>query len=53
MVYGGTGRYQWYRQGNLTWRVNTETGQACIMFATDEEQRKPRVYQHGSDNSSS
>ncbi len=47
MVFAGTGRFQVYRQGNLTWRVNTDSGQACILFATDSEWRKPRVYEHG------
>jgi hypothetical protein len=37
MVFSGTGHYQLYRQGNLTWRMNTDTGRACILFATDEE----------------
>jgi hypothetical protein len=47
MVFSGTGKYQLYRQGNLTWRVNTETGQSCIIFATDEEWKKPKVYRAG------
>ena len=47
MKFAGTGRYQLYRQGNITWRLNTDTGQTCIIFATDEEGRKPRVYRAG------
>ena len=47
MVFAGTGRYQVYRQGDLTWRLNTESGQACIIFATDSEWRKARVYYNG------
>jgi hypothetical protein len=47
MVFSGKGKYQVYRQGDITWRLNTETGEACILFATDAEWRKPRVYQHG------
>ncbi len=47
MLFTGAGRYQLYRQGNLTWRLNTETGKTCIIFATDEEWRKPRVYRAG------
>jgi hypothetical protein len=43
MMFSGTGKYQLYRQGNLTWRLNTDTGQSCILFATDEEWKKPRV----------
>jgi hypothetical protein len=41
--FGGSGKYQLYRQGNLTYRLDTETGQSCIIYATDEEWRKPRV----------
>jgi len=47
MVFAGTGRYQLYRQGNITWRLDTETGRSCILFATDDEWKKPRVYKAG------
>lgn len=47
MAFAGTGRFEVYREGNLTWRINTDTGQACIIFATDEEWQKPKVYRHG------
>ena len=47
MKFAGTGRYQLYRQGNITWRLNTDTGRSCIIFATDEEWKKPRVYRAG------
>ena len=47
MVFSGTGHFQLYRQGNLTWRLNTDTGQSCILFATDEEWKKPRVWRAG------
>jgi len=47
VLFTGSGRYQLYRQGNITWRLNTETGKTCIIFATDEEWRKPRVYRAG------
>jgi hypothetical protein len=47
MTFAGRGKYQVYRQGNITWRVNTETGQTCVLFATDEEWKKPRVYHAG------
>ncbi len=40
----GSGRFQVYRQGNLTWRVDTGNGSTCVLFATDEEWQKPRVY---------
>jgi hypothetical protein len=51
MVFAGKGKYQVYRQGNITWRLNTETGQNCVLFATDEEWKKPRVYRAGCGNS--
>ncbi len=46
-VFAGKGRYQLYRQGNITWRLDTDTGRACVLFATDEEWRKPKVYRTG------
>jgi len=49
-VFSGTGRYQLYRQGSITWRLDTDNGHACIIFATDEEWRKARVYSHGCGN---
>ncbi|HEY0307228.1 MAG TPA: hypothetical protein VGB94_03650 [Acidobacteriaceae bacterium] len=50
MKFAGTGRYQLYRQGNLTWRLDTDSGLTCILFATDEEWRKPRVASQGCGN---
>jgi hypothetical protein len=47
MIFAGTGKYQLYRQGDLTWRVNTDTGDACVLFATDAQWRKQQVYSHG------
>lgn len=47
MTFAGSGRYQLYRQGNITWRLDTETGRSCVIFATDDEWRKPRVYRAG------
>ncbi len=46
-AFSGSGRYQFYRQGNLTWRLDTDTGTACVLFATNEEWRKPQVYRRG------
>lgn len=46
-VFAGTGRYQVYRQGNLTWRLDTNTGKTCVLFATLEEWKNPLVYRHG------
>ena len=47
MIFAGRGKYQLYRQGDITWRLNTDTGQACILFATDAEWSQPRVFQQG------
>lgn len=47
MVFAGKGTYQWYRQGNLTWRVDTTSGRSCIIYATMEEWRKQIVLSHG------
>lgn len=47
MVFSGSGRYQLYRQGNITWRLDTDTGRTCILFATEEEWKKPQVYRAG------
>ena len=47
MIFGGTGKYQLYRQGDITWRLNTDTGFACVLFATDAQWSKPRVFEHG------
>jgi hypothetical protein len=49
--FAGTGRYQLYRQGDITWRLDTDSGQTCILFATDEQWRKARVYEQGCGNS--
>ena len=46
-VFAGKGSYQWYRQGNLTWRVDTTSGRSCIIYATMEEWRKQIVLSHG------
>ncbi len=46
-VFAGTGKYQVYRQGDLTWRVNTADGSTCILFATEEQWRRPIVYRNG------
>ena len=51
MVFAGTGHMQVYRQGNITWRINTDNGQACVLFATDREWSKPRVYNAGCNRS--
>ena len=50
MAFSGSGQFQVYRQGNLTWRINTSDGSTCILFATNAEWRKPNVYNHGCPN---
>ncbi len=47
MVFAGAGKYQLYRQGDITWRLNTDNGDACILFATETQWRRPLVYNHG------
>lgn len=50
MAFGGSGKFQWYRQGDITWRLNTQSGFTCIAFATMDEWAKPLVYTHGCGN---
>ena len=50
-MYSGRGRFQWYRQANLTWRLDTESGASCIVYATLEEWNKPLVKSHGCSHS--
>jgi hypothetical protein len=47
LVVSGTGKFQLYRQGDITWRMNTETGEACVLFATEAMWRRSLVYEHG------
>ena len=46
MPFTGLGKFEVYRQGDLTWRVNTETGSSCVLFATLEQWRKQVVYRN-------
>jgi hypothetical protein len=50
-VLAGTGRFELYRQGDITWRMDTASGKACVLFATEAMWRKPLVYDHGCGNS--
>ena len=45
--FAGSGSYEWYRQGNITWRIDTNTGRSCIIYATMEEWHKQIVMSHG------
>jgi len=47
LVAAGTGKFQLYRQGDLTFRLNTETGESCVLFASEALWRRPLVYDHG------
>jgi hypothetical protein len=46
-IFAGSGRFQLYRQGDITWRLDTQTGYACILFATDTQWSQARVFDHG------
>ena len=46
-VAAGTGRFELYRQGDITWRMDTASGEACVLFATEAQWHKEVVYQHG------
>jgi hypothetical protein len=46
-ILTGAGRYELYRQGDITWRMDTASGQACVLFATEAMWRRMLVYQHG------
>ena len=46
-ILAGAGRYELYRQGDITWRMDTATGQACVLFATEAMWRRSLVYAHG------
>jgi hypothetical protein len=45
--FAGSGAYLVYRQGNITYRLDTTTGRSCIIYATMEEWRKPIVMSNG------
>jgi len=47
LAFAGSGKFQLYRQGDITWRLNTQTGETCILFATDAQWHLHRVYQAG------
>jgi len=47
LVAAGSGKFELYRQGDLTFRLNTETGDACVLLATEAQWSKSIVYDHG------
>ena len=46
-LFAGSGRFQLYRQGDITWRLDTQTGHACILFASDAQWSNTRVFDRG------
>jgi len=47
LIFAGSGKYQLYRQGDITWRLDTDNGRACIIFATDNQWSRVRVWDQG------
>ena len=47
VVQARPGRYQLYRQGDITWRMDTDTGESCVLLATQAQWSKTIVYDHG------
>jgi hypothetical protein len=50
MIATGAAKFELYRQNDLTFRLNTETGDACVLFATEALWRKSLVYDLGCNN---
>jgi hypothetical protein len=47
IVTAGSGKYELFRQGDITYRLNTQNGQSCVLFATTAQWSKTLVYEHG------
>ena len=43
----GVGRYQIVREDFRTWRLDTSTGQVCLLLASDVDWKKPNVASQG------
>ena len=43
----GVGRYQIHREGWRTWRLDTATGQICILLTSDSDWKKPEIAMRG------
>ena len=43
----GVGRYQIHREGWRTWRLDTATGQICLLLTSDSDWKKPEVAMQG------
>jgi hypothetical protein len=46
-TFTGGGRYEVYRQGALTWRFDTHTGHACVLYAPDSLWYRPVIAADG------
>ena len=47
LAAAGKSKFELYRQGDLTFRLNTETGDACVLLATQDQWSNTVVYSHG------
>jgi hypothetical protein len=45
-AYAGSGHLELYRQGNITYQYNTDSGETCVMYASLREWRNPIVYRN-------
>ena len=39
----GVGRYQQFSRGFRTWRMDTATGNSCLLLTTDDDWKNPGV----------
>lgn len=39
----GVGRYQIHREGFRTWRLDTSTGQICLLLTAEADWKKPDI----------
>jgi hypothetical protein len=42
-----TGRYQIYKNGFRTWRLDTATGDTCILLTSEEDWKSPKTNASG------
>ena len=43
-AFAGDDQFGWYREGDLTWRLDTESGFACVALATPRAWENPQIY---------
>lgn len=46
----GVGRYHIHKDWVRTWRLDTATGQVCLLLASEEDWKKPEVAQQACNN---